>query len=512
MFEKYHRFISIVSILVLLIFALNVPVVVAENDESNVGKDVVPIQWENFETNLSGDEELELLNEIMSNSTHYIVNTWYEENNYDEVDDYINFGGKGEFDIRGPGMAALGIAVPIATGNYNEDKIDLSEDEAKHRAIHLITSLAHQHRTNTSDGWGGIDQGVQNDWQTPLWSYYTGFAAWLLWDDLSIEDQQNVQRMIEWEANNIPEPRYYQNEQGEILNDGNTQAEENSSWASLLGLASAMMPNHPNVNKWEDQMIDLAISSYSRPDDIQSDEVVNGRELSDVLDGSNIMNDGTVVNHGIRHPIYMLSFEQNINVALTSSLAGQETPEAIFHNADIVYHALTDIEFESPEYAAPGGTIYREDSSEIYYPEGNDWGGKFPFYFGQIDVLANVFEFDHLSNSNASTWSKLHNEEALRMQERFDDGRTYKNDEESNYELREERIAQIAGSTFLAKWIKEQGLFQITDRAYEKPSTSDGGELPNTNSGLFLNMYTGIAIILVGFVLVYYNRKKQSKS
>lgn len=50
------------------------------------------------------------------------------------------------------------------------------------------------------------------------------------------------------------------------------------------------------------------------------------------------------------------------------------------------------------------------------------------------------------------------------MQEKFEDGRTYKNDEESSYRLREERIAQMAGSTYLAKWLDEQDLYNISER------------------------------------------------
>jgi hypothetical protein len=233
--------------------------------------------------------------------------------------------------------------------------------------------------------------------------------------------------MVEYEADRIPEPRYYRDRTGTIISGGNTQAEEDSAWASLLGLATAMMPGHPQWQQWQQDNVELLIAAYARPVDTASGEMVNGRTVGDVLDGSNIENDGTVVNHGFLHPIYMLAFDQSVNVALTSTLAGQHTPEAAFTNVDVVYDALVDLEFPAPPYREPGGTIYRPDRADIYYPRGNDWGTSFPLYFAQADVLADSFGLDNLVDPDASTWADLHDTDALAMQQRHADGHTYAN-------------------------------------------------------------------------------------
>lgn len=450
--------------LVVTIANLIVTKSLANTEHSN---EVIPIEWNEFDNHTVDDKEYELINEIMINSTKYILNTWYEENNYHTASGLLDFGGNGHDQIRGPAMAVLGASIPLATDSYDYERVGLPFEEAVNRSVLLINSLVSNHYINNESGWGYNGNPDSDNWQTPLWTYYTGFSGWLLWEHFNNEEQEQIRRMVEWEANNIPEPRYYKDKDGNVLYNGNTQAEENSSWVSLLALAISMMPRHENAGDWVEQMIDLSLVAFAKPTDITSDKQYNNRVLSEVLEGSNIENNGTVVNHRFLHPIYMLTIEQNLNVALLFSLAQLKTPESIFHNSSDIYFALTDLQFDKNEYLEPGGTIYKEGSSHIYYPEGNDWGEHFPMYFGQIDVLASVFSFDDKSSYDAKYWSKLHNEEQLRFQNRFEDGRTYKNDLENNFSLKEERIAQIASTTFLTKWLERQGAYSISDANFD---------------------------------------------
>lgn len=469
MFSKIKKHINFLLVFVIFINATFL-IPIYSNSKHFISNEVIPIDWTALDEIKNPDDEFILIEEIMDNSTNYILNTWFEENNYIESDIHIDFKGTEEFEIRGPAMVSLGLSIPIATGSFNENKIGMTYEEAIDHNIYLITSLAASHVSNIEEGWGLQRTNDTNDWQTPLWSYYVGFSGWLLWDKLEEEDKMTIQNMVVSEANNIPSPRYYKDKNGQILYEDNTQAEENSSWASLLGLAVSMMPKHENAEKWVDQLIDLSVIAFSRPSDINSTKVYNERELNDILEGSNIKNDGTLMNHGFMHPIYMLAIEQNINIALMFSLAQIEIPEAIFHNADIIYYALTDLKFDRKKFLDPGGTIYQKGASEIYFPEGNDWGNYFPMYFGQIDVLANIFEFDSLSSSEALYWSKLHNQKQLDLQNRSIDGKTYQNESENNYRLKEERISQIISTTFLAKWIDHQNLYDITSSRVETVS------------------------------------------
>lgn len=108
------------------------------------------------------------------------------------------------------------------------------------------------------------------------------------------------------------------------------------------------------------------------PSDLQSKKKVNGFRLNQVLNGSNIEENGLVVNHGIIHADYMCSIMHNALNVWMFGLAEMKAPQAAQMNGGKVYYALTDLDFD-------GKTIYVKEpgggaSCRMYYPQGNDWG------------------------------------------------------------------------------------------------------------------------------------------
>ncbi len=98
------------------------------------------------------------------------------------------------------------------------------------------------------------------------------------------------------------------------------------------------------------------------------------------LPGTNANEDGTVTNHGIVNPDYTQNV-QHLWWAATLLRAGrQSVPESLFLNADIVYRALAVVDFSSPPYAPPGGTVCAP-GGQIYYPMGVSWGVRRPASF-----------------------------------------------------------------------------------------------------------------------------------
>ncbi|MFI2714711.1 hypothetical protein ACH495_31820, partial [Micromonospora sp. NPDC018662] len=97
--------------------------------------------------------------------------------------------------------------------------------------------------------------------------------------------------------------------------------------------------------------------------------------------------------------------------------------------------------------------IYRPNSAEIYYPEGNDWGTHFPFYFGSFDLLVSLTGQDAGISPSAATWEQLHNDAQLALMARFDDGRTYGASSENTYYGREHRIGAMAAQTYLTLFL-----------------------------------------------------------
>lgn len=450
---------------VILSIAGPVMLVMAEDGNNTVGDNdrnsVKPIDWSRFTNGLPEDESSLRMENILLNAVKYNLTVWYEENFGSQTGGYLDLGGVGEGNIRPPASAALGIATAIKLGIYDASFVGISKEEAVNRAIKIIKSAAYYHKVNSPGGWGDA-------WQSALWANLVGTSGWLMWDDLSTTDREYVRKMVEYEANRFItyEVPYYMDESGNIKYPGDTKAEENAWNSGILQLATSMMPSHVNWNGWMDKNIELMISSYARPHDLNNTEILHGKQVKEWLNGTNAYDDGTVINHSRIHPDYMTSIGQIINAPVLYTLAEMATPKAAFFNADIVYNSLVDLKFDSPPYNAPGGTIYIDDSPDIYYPQGNDWGTHRRMNFAMMDTYADAFGFDNLVTQKADYWENYHAQMVLDMQNRHDDGRTYSASSEDTYSGREQWVALLAARAYQAKWIKHQNKYILTNDSY----------------------------------------------
>jgi hypothetical protein len=438
---------------------------------------VKPIRWGQFHRGLSSDPAAARTANVLLNATRYTLTSWYPQQFGAQTGRYLDLGGDAEENVRPPASAVMSLAVTLATGAYDPGRTGVSTDQARAVAVRLLTSLAYRHRANQfGDGWG-------DQWQSALWAADTAVASWLLWDELTPDDRLFVERMVTHEADRFLDYTvpYYQLPDGTVLTPGDTKAEENAWIATLLNLACSMLPRHPNQPVWQHKAIELMISAYSRPSDLTNDAVVNGKKVRDWLAGSNIFEDGTLVNHNRIHPDYMTSVTTVASAPLWYSLAGRMTPRAALFNAELIYSALVDLEFASPPYLPPGGTIYRRDTDgratpDLYYPQGNDWGVSRRMHVGLIDTQAALYGFGQRSSPPATDWAAAHVGQVLAMQSRFTDGRTYGDISEDTYSGREQWVAQIAARAYLAHWIDQQHAVSWTNRGYH-PGTPSGVRL-----------------------------------
>jgi hypothetical protein len=399
------------------------------------------------------DEQGLRTKQILQNSARYLIGPWYAQTYRQYADDgYLDLGGTSERAIRLPAMTALTAATALRLGVY--DPRNLSAANATIRLRNLIRTVAARHKsnnTNPASAWG-------DGWQTALWAYYDGVAAWLMWDELSTQDRENVVDMLVTESNRLTtgddvhlvggggDQLYMTRRDGTVVTPGDSKAEEDSWNAALLGLATAMMPAHQDAGAWRKRNNELLVASAARPADLANPAVINGIKLSTWLQGTNIEDDGILRNHNRIHPLYMVSFDQNLYQGAISALGRSCAPAAALHNMPRVYEALVDRPFD-------GTTIYTPGSAAIHYPEGNDWGAEFPFYFGNFDLLVSLYGQDGRASTTADVWERLHNERQLDMQSRFADGRTYLDDSENNYYGREQRVGVMAGQAFLSLWM-----------------------------------------------------------
>lgn len=409
---------------------------------------------------------------IINNVSKYGLNEWYRD--YKKLtlaeDGYLNVNVRTnpETYIRETIDMMYAVATALKLDVYDEDYVGVSKEEATKMVVDVAKTLARLHKANGLDlegAWG-------DQWQSASWAYSIGFVGWLLWDNLETVDQQYIYKMIEHEANRSLPVMYYRNKKGQIIRKGDSGAEENAWNAALYGLAVAMMPEHPNAGQWKEKLLEEMISAAARPSDVTSDRIVDGKPLSQWLNGSNIEEDGTLVNHGFIHPNYMTFIHNNITVGLVSLLGGQEMPEATLFNADKIYQAYTDLTFDPSRYNRPGGQIYKQDTWDIYYPQKNDKGTSYIIPFAFMDVAARTFGYDAVvkrqhsvtnKKLDAAYWEDYHMGRILAMQNRFTDGHAYMTDSRNNSRehtatKREAVLAKFVGKAILLKYMKYQGV------------------------------------------------------
>ena len=433
------------------------------------GMDVAPINWQGLDKGYPADAASQRVLAILRNANKYALTVWWTEARKYAVQDgspHLDFGGTGEQVIRPPCEEAFSLAVSLRLGLYDPAATGVPAADAEATTLRLVRSLAFWHRANAPGGWGG-------SWQSAAWAAWCGQAGWLLWDKLPPADQTNLRDMVASEADRFLEYKvpYYQDRTGRIVSPGDTKCEENAWNATILQLATAMLPRHAHSAAWTRKNLELMLSAHARHSDVARSDLINGQPLSAWLNGSNANEDGTVVNHGRVHPDYMVSGLFEFSPVGVCVLAHQPVPRAAFFNLAVTYRALTDLAFVpgSTPYPVggpvrpPGGTIYPAGEGDIYSPQGNDWGGRRLLNFLCADVLADAFGLDALSTTRAADWETRHARVVLDMQGRFTDGRTYGAASEDTFHSREEWVAQKAASACLLKWAVHQGKVETSD-------------------------------------------------
>jgi hypothetical protein len=457
---------------------------------------VQPYDPARFTAGLPTDSDSIRAREILVNASRYAVTTWYNTvRNYDaQASFYLNLdfnidGYMLEDDIRPPASEAYALAVSVMTGGYDAGAAGLSATTARNIAVRLTVSLARAHRVNTPGGWGTDPRSY---WQSALWVAMAGEAGWMLWPYLSVTDREYVRKMVESEATRFigwPVP-YQKNRTGAWQNGhgcDNTAAEENAWDTRVLNLAITMMPQHSRRSAWSFKADELAITAFARPGDFATSSDTRGRPLGDWLEGSNINNDGTLVNHWIYHPDYMTTISEAISGMYVFALAGRPIPRSALNGGTYLYDALVDKTWvptpaipcsASPAFIPPGannptGTMYVDNSASVYYPEGGDWGVMRRAHFAEFDAMARAFGLDSTVAQKAAGWEDLHAQAALAMQRRRlaggapSDGRTYRGDNEDKYAGREEWVAARAAGLWLTKWLARQGALTTTNAAQQ---------------------------------------------
>ncbi len=406
---------------------------------------VVPIDWKRFKRGLPKGADSRACAQLALNAARHNL-AWAPKTSELIEREGLTITGRQAHDIIRPACSvAFAVAVLLKTGIFDENSVGLSREEALRRTIRLISACAAAHNGKS---W-------KYPWQSASWAARLGHASWMLWDDLDPETRQKAAAIVEFEANRFVRPRYhppYWNGRG-----GDTKAEENAWNSTILHVAVAMMPRHPNCLKWRRACTELMVSAYSLEKDMEDNKtVVDGRSVKDWLRGYNVRADGAVINHSRVHCDYMCCITLNLRSFIVQSLAGQPVSEAADFNADLIYRTLVTTQWPSPPYKKPGGVMYVPGKAEVYYPTGTDWSHYRFAIFYQLDVHAHLLGFDKDLPHRASSWMRIRARRILNMQSRHEDGRMFAKREFDRFAPREQSVGATFASAFLLHWLHSQ--------------------------------------------------------
>jgi hypothetical protein len=399
------------------------------------------------------DRSLHKANRFLLNANWQ--NTWQDRPRTRGYYDVIGERARGlEHSVRPPAMAATGLAISLRTG-YDAAATGQSRAFATAYTREIVRSLACQHKATTVGGWGDA-------WQSAYWAQFVGLAGWLIWDELNADERFYVARMVQHEADRlVARPsQFWRDANGN--GPRNTYAEVLAWDAALVSLASSMMPQHPHRDAWMHTSVRLGVAAGSMPDDLDNHDVLNGKPVSQWVDGYNVMDGGLVYNHSRISPDYSTAMHAAWSGGLFHTLAGQPTPEALFHNGESIYGALSTHTFDS-------GTVYTPWSFAIRYPEGSSWSTIQQAQFVNFDAMAGTFGLDGSSSASGLDWQRLHTVGQLHLQARHADGRTYRDATEHSYPGREELTAHLLAYARLSEQVGANGGFRIDDSAYGTP-------------------------------------------
>jgi hypothetical protein len=412
------------------------------------------------------------LRAAVNHAVRFLVTSWWQ-GCYGRQAGPVVLGGTDEVHVRPAAAAAYTIAIAIRTGAYDQSVTGVSVATATRIATDLALGVAVHYRANDPAGWSA-------GWQSSHWADYAGTAAWMLWPRLSEDARQRVARMVAAEADMqagkpaVARVPYYADRSGHVNTPGDTKAEENAWNAGVLSLAAVMMPTDPRAKRWSRVNVELLMSAFSRRADLTNRTIINGQAVSAWLNGYNVFDDGTLVNHGIIHPDYMSSVELNSHSSIHSGLAGQSAPRAATFGADKVYGALTRRVFAAPPFQAPGGTIYRSGSGDVYFPQGTDWGTGRAANFVDGDITAMASGYD--TSGVAATWAGVHLGKVLREQARSTDGRSYLGHfsaagSEDRYPGREQWVGATLAGAWVMNYLAYHRLLSVTNATVIVPGS-----------------------------------------
>lgn len=296
---------------------------------------------------------------LLEDACRYADRDW-TNSSFDPKAGYWGGGLSGESN----GIRPIGSMV-LACGTLLKFDDDLTASEREDllakstAAIRYVTATHFTGTQRCIDGkqWGGMDRPGAKirpaQWESSYWCGSLAMGAWLIWDKLDPQLQQEVERVVAT--------------QDDFLTNGNppvnlwldTKAEENGWNVPLLCLGELMFPSNPHAALWHNIALKYMMNTLCIAADTNDTSLVDDRPVKDWVLGANLQPDYTLENHNIFHPSYVACSSYFLTqAAMYYTYAGKPIPQAATHHLMDVWRMYRTI-------ILPWG--------ETAYPQGMDW-------------------------------------------------------------------------------------------------------------------------------------------
>lgn len=329
-----------------------------------------------------------------------------------------------------------GCAELIASGKYDVGIAYYTKYYIKLAAHHLSVQVLNSYNA---------DETPWNSWQSGAWAAWNSAALSLLPELFTVEEATGIKAILAKECDRIIEITrnellYWSNTTEHYSSD--SRADDVSWNAECLGMGVDLLEGYPNYSTYKRKYVEFSIIANSMPVDKTIDNSVNGYNLTNLW-GFNYLDNGTLLNHGIIHPDYIMSWV--VNSVACMVVKGKEIPIAMNFNIKKILHSLIDVNYTGGDTVViggntiliryPGGTMYKEGHPLLYYPMGNDWASKPRAFRGFI--LGGIKGFI-VGVDNDTDWSRMSSvfaDYTIGMKKRFKTGATYANGDECDYRV-----------------------------------------------------------------------------
>jgi len=245
----------------------------------------------------------------------------------------------------------LGAMAVIAADEDAHESECFTRSKALERAITALQYSIASHITgphHCSDGtkWG-------HHWISPLGIERMMHGVDLIWDKLSENDRQNVNRLLADEAD-------YQlgvEVLGGLWGDKGRNKPESNIWnGAICARAALYNPDNPHKDQWIEKAHEFFINGISVPADAEDSAVVGGKPVKDRHRGPNFFPSYALDHHAYLNVGYMVICISNIAmVHYAHVLRGQKPPESLYHHADGLWNLIRRLIFHDGRLIRIGG-------------------------------------------------------------------------------------------------------------------------------------------------------------